>query len=129
MYRVDMDQKRVVTAVTLILTITILGNLFGTTHGLKPEIQHKFREPEKRPPVLVTTFFTLLVASPILLLFTLWSRSVSLKLESLSLGRIIFHALLLLILVSYTNFWLGTNMFDTMRYTGPLMCALFYFYK
>jgi oligosaccharyltransferase complex subunit delta (ribophorin II) len=121
--------RRFLTAVTFLVAIGMVSCLFGSVNGLKPEIQHKFREPEKRPPVVVTTFFTLLVASPVLILFTFWSKSVSLKFESLTLSRIIFHALFFMVLACYTNFWLGTNMFDTMRYTGPLICALFYFYK
>jgi len=119
-------QRRLLLA---ILTTGILFSLFLSTNGLKPEIQHKFREPEKRPPFLVTTFFTLLAASPGLLLFIFWSRTVSLKFEALTLRRIIFHSLFLMVLLSYTKFWLGTNMFDTMRYTAPLTLGLFYVFK
>ena len=115
-----------IASVTLLVTIGILGNLICVADGLRPEIQHKFREPEKRPPILVTTFFTLLVASPAIILFTFWSKTVSLKLETLTLRRIIFHTLFLMVLACYTRFWLGTNMFDTLRITGPLIVALFY---
>uniref|UniRef100_A0A6G1S6S1 Dolichyl-diphosphooligosaccharide--protein glycosyltransferase subunit 2 n=1 Tax=Aceria tosichella TaxID=561515 RepID=A0A6G1S6S1_9ACAR len=124
-----MMNRKYLIAVTLFISIGMIGCLIGGTDGLKPEIQHKFREPEKRPPVVVTTFFTLLVAAPVLILFAFWSKSVSLKFESLTLSRIIFHTLFLMVLACYTKFWLGTNMFDTMRYTGPLICAMFYFYK
>lgn len=106
---------------TMMLTIIV-----ASTDALKPEIKHKFREPEKRPPIIVTMFFTLLVASPALLLFALWSRSVSLKFESMSLKRMISHGLLLAVLVCYIKFWLGTNMFDTLQYSVPLICGLMY---
>lgn len=118
-----------VVIIAIIFTFAIsLADAQQTTQ-LKPEIQHKFREPEKRPPILVTTFFTALVASPALLLFTLWPQTVTLKFETLTIRRAIFHVLFLLVLVCYAKFWLGTNMFDTMRYTAPLICALFYFYQ
>lgn len=116
---------RLLSFVAIISTIGIFCNMIVATNALKPEIQHHFREPEKRPPILVTTFFTILVASPAFILFTLWSRSVSLKFDTLTLRRIIFHILFLMVLVCYARFWLGTNMFDTMRYTAPLMCLLY----
>lgn len=119
-----MDKK--LCKIAIITILGVIGNLIIQVDGLKPEIQHTFREPEKRPPIIVSTFFTLLVASPALLLLTLWSRTVSLKFDTLTLRRIAFHILLLLILVCYTKFWFGTNMFETMRYTAPLLCLLFY---
>lgn len=119
-----MDKRLV--AIAILATIGILSNLFIVANGLKPEIQHKFREPEKRPPILVTTFFTILVASPALLLFTLWSKKVSLKFDTLTFWRVVFHGIFLMVLICYANFWLGTNMFDTLRYTVPLISALFY---
>lgn len=121
-----MDRKLFFITVTAFVTIGILGNSIDNVSGMKPEIQHKFREPEKRPPILVTTFFTLLVACPSIILLTFWSKTVSLKFETLTLRRIIFHTIFLTILVCYTKFWLGTNMFDTMRITGPLIATLFY---
>lgn len=121
-----MDKRFLLTSVAILLTLGLLSNLFATTYGLKPEIQHKFREPEKMPPILVTTFFTLLVASPALILLTFWSKTVSLNLDTLTPKRVVFHITLLMVLACYAKFWLGTNMFDTMRYTAPLICALFY---
>lgn len=120
-----MDRKKLA-IITLSTVAIIYSNVFVGVEGLKPEIQHQFREPEKRPPILVTTFFTALVAAPGLLLFALWSKTVSLKFDTLTFRRIIFHILFLMVLVCYARFWLGTNMFDTMRYTAPLILALFY---
>jgi oligosaccharyltransferase complex subunit delta (ribophorin II) len=34
--------------------------------SVKPEIKHKFREPEVRPPPVVSNTFTLLCIAPIL---------------------------------------------------------------
>lgn len=119
-----MDKK--LCKMAMITILGVIGNFIIQVNGLKPEIQHSFREPEKRPPMIVTTFFTLLVAFPALILLTLWSKTVSLKFDTLTLRRIIFHIILLMILVCYAKFWLGTNMFDTMRYAAPLTCLLFH---
>lgn len=125
-----MDHKSHSRRITiLVISLTLFISLITYAEALKPEIQHKFREPEKRPPIVVTTFFTLLTAAPALILFAFWSKTVSLKLESLSLQRIIFHGLFLMVLLCYTRFWLGTNMFDTMRYAAPLILTLFYVFK
>ncbi|XP_019714949.1 dolichyl-diphosphooligosaccharide--protein glycosyltransferase subunit 2-like [Hippocampus comes] len=42
-----------------------------TLYVPKPEIQHLFREPEKKPPTVVSNAFTALVLSPLLLLLIL----------------------------------------------------------
>lgn len=112
-----------------IFTGLVAFSTFTNVGSLKPEISHKFKEPEKRPPILVTTFFTLLVASPALLMFALWSKSTKLSFETFTFRRSLFHALFLMVLVCYGRFWLGTNMFDTLRYTAPLVCTLFYVLK
>lgn len=125
----ETTNRRLHILVAIFLTVGILGNFIGAVDGLKPEIQHKFREPEKRPPIVVTTFFTLLVASPALILLTFWTKSVSLNFETLSIRRLVFHALFLAILICYTRFWLGSNMFDTMTYVAPLMFLLFNVFK
>ncbi len=45
----------------------------------RPEIRHLFREPEKRPPVVVSDTFTVLVFIPLLLLFILVSIWVEMR--------------------------------------------------
>lgn len=109
--------------IIILLSIT-LTTMSIVAFGLKPEIQHKFKEPDQRPSAAVTTFFILLVASPAFLLFKLWSKSVSMTFEKINLRRIVFHMVLLAILGCYTRFWLGTNMFDTIHYTAPLLVVL-----
>lgn len=118
---------RATSLVAVVFFAIILSALLA--EGLKPEIQHKFREPEIRPPVLVSTFFTILVALPAVILFMLWSKSVNLNFERLTLRRCLFHVIFLNVLGCYAKFWFGTNMFDTMRYTAPLIFALFYVLK
>lgn len=87
-----------------ILTIAITS-LSAVTHGLKPEIKHKFRDPEERPSAIVTTFFIALVASPMTLLFAIWPKSVSFSFDKLTIGRALFHIGFLLILVQIAKFW------------------------
>ena len=43
--------------------------------GPKPEIAHMFREPEKRPPAVVSNAFTILcLAAPFAVLFGAWAK-------------------------------------------------------
>lgn len=119
-----MASKLFITAILAMLVTLVI--ITQNSDAMKPEIKHKFREPEKRPPMIVTMFFTGLVASPALILFALWSKCVTLKFEALSLKRMFSHGLLLAVLVCYTKFWFGTNMFDTLQYSVPLISGLMY---
>lgn len=92
----------------------------------KPEIKHMFREPEKRPPAMVSTVFTLLCLSPILLLLVLWIKlGVNISNFNLSPTTIGFHLGLGSIFVLYTYFWLELNMFETVRYLVVLGIVTF----
>lgn len=79
--------------------------LFVVVNGLKPDIKHKFREPEERPSPAITTFFIGLVASPIIILIKVWSKTVSISPAKLTLGRILFHTVFLLILLQIARWW------------------------
>ncbi|NXS17818.1 RPN2 glycosyltransferase, partial [Mystacornis crossleyi] len=58
----------------------------------KPEIQHLFREPEKRPPTVVSNTFTALVLSPLLLLLILWIKiGANISNFSFAPSTIVFH--------------------------------------
>uniref|UniRef100_A0A672N3B3 Dolichyl-diphosphooligosaccharide--protein glycosyltransferase subunit 2 n=1 Tax=Sinocyclocheilus grahami TaxID=75366 RepID=A0A672N3B3_SINGR len=57
-----------------------------TLYVPKPEIQHLFREPEKKPPTVVSNTFTALVLSPFLLLF-----GANISNFTLSPSTILFH--------------------------------------
>ncbi|XP_078038944.1 oligosaccharide transferase delta subunit [Augochlora pura] len=88
-------------------------NIYAT----KPEIQHMFREPEKRPAAFVSNLFTGLCLAPVLLLFILWAKlGVNISNFPLSLSAVTFHLGLGSIFVLFGIFWLQLNMFVTLRY-------------
>lgn len=83
----------------------------------KPEIKHLFREPERRPPMFVSTFFTGLVAVPFLILLILWAKlGVNISNFPLSLSALGFHLGLGAIFMLFGLFWLELNMFQTLKY-------------
>jgi len=87
----------------------------------KPEIKHLFREPESRPPQTVSSLFTLLVLSPVLLLLALWFKlGANISNFSFSLSAIGFHVGLGAIFLLYVYFWLQLNMFEVVRYLSLL---------
>lgn len=64
----------------------------GPLRQKRPEIHHKFREPEKRPPRFLSDLFTGLCLAPLLILFILWAKlRVNVSNFSLSLSAIGFH--------------------------------------
>lgn len=83
----------------------------------KEEIVHKFRQPEKRPPLVTSQAFTLAALLPLLLLLVAW-RSVGANLNGIKLApkNIIFHLGLTGIFVLYYMFWTKLNMFETVQY-------------
>uniref|UniRef100_A0A4D5R9X7 Dolichyl-diphosphooligosaccharide--protein glycosyltransferase subunit 2 n=1 Tax=Scolopendra viridis TaxID=118503 RepID=A0A4D5R9X7_SCOVI len=87
----------------------------------KHEIQHIFREPEKRPSTVVSNTFTALTVAPLLLLFVLWYKvGVNFYNFHLNLGTIGFHVGLSAIFGLFTVFWLNLNMFTTLKYLALL---------
>ena len=42
--------------------------------GIKPEIKHTFRQPEKRPPAIISNAFTVLCLVPILIMIGCWMK-------------------------------------------------------
>lgn len=92
----------------------------------RPEIHHMFREPEKRPPRLVSDFFTGLCLAPIFILFILWGRiGINTSNFSFSLSALGFHGGLGAIFSLFLCFWLKLDMFQTIKYLIPL--AIFTF--
>ena len=57
-----------------LVCVNVLLNLFFQCPA-HPLLQHTFREPEKRPPVVISTTFTVLALLPLALLFLLVSQS------------------------------------------------------
>ena len=87
------------------------------TSKARPEIRHLFREPEKRPPAVVSNLFTALCIAPLLIMFVGWMIvGVNVSSFSFSLSSIGFHAGLLAIFTLYYYFWLQLNMFTTFKY-------------
>ena len=55
--------------------------------------QHQFREPEKRPPTIISNLFTVLCLVPLLVLFIAWLRlGANMANFPLSLSAVGFHA-------------------------------------
>ena len=85
--------------------------------SVKPEIKHKFREPEVRPPPVVSNTFTLLCIAPILLMFIGWIKiGVNISNMPFSPSSIGFHLGLGAIFGLYYCFWLQLDMFVTLKY-------------
>lgn len=87
----------------------------------RPEINHLFREPEKRPPRFVSDLFTGLCLAPILILFILWGRlGINTSNFGFSLSALGFHGGLGAIFSLFLCFWLKLDMFQTIKYLIPL---------
>ncbi|XP_028404232.1 dolichyl-diphosphooligosaccharide--protein glycosyltransferase subunit 2-like [Dendronephthya gigantea] len=88
----------------------------GSQFKPKPEIQHSFRQPEKRPPKTVSTAFTILVLLPLLVLFVAWMKlGVNLSNFQFSIPAIVFHLGLGAIFLLMYAFWTSLNMFSTLK--------------
>ncbi|XP_012693998.2 dolichyl-diphosphooligosaccharide--protein glycosyltransferase subunit 2 isoform X2 [Clupea harengus] len=83
----------------------------------KPEIQHLFREPEKRPSTVVSNTFTALVLSPLLLLLILWFKlGANFANLSLSPSTVLFHIGHAAMLGLMYVYWTYLDMFQTLKY-------------
>jgi len=82
-----------------------------------PEIKHKFREPEVRPPTIISDTFTLICLAPLALLLILWLR-IGLNFGNIqfSLWALGFHVGLISIFGLYFTFWIRLDMFETLKY-------------
>uniref|UniRef100_A0A3P9PVL9 Dolichyl-diphosphooligosaccharide--protein glycosyltransferase subunit 2 n=1 Tax=Poecilia reticulata TaxID=8081 RepID=A0A3P9PVL9_POERE len=88
-----------------------------TLYVPKPEIQHLFREPEKKPPTVVSNTFTALVLSPLLLLLILWFKlGANISNFSFSPSTILFHLGHAAMLGLMYVYWTNLNMFQTLKY-------------
>lgn len=92
----------------------------------KQQIVHQFRQPEKRPPRLVSDIFTVLCAIPLLVLVALWFKlGINLSNFSFSLSGIGFFLSFGSILGLFGLFWYKLNMFETLRLLIPLAIVTF----
>uniref|UniRef100_A0A6Q2XLE3 Dolichyl-diphosphooligosaccharide--protein glycosyltransferase subunit 2 n=1 Tax=Esox lucius TaxID=8010 RepID=A0A6Q2XLE3_ESOLU len=88
-----------------------------TLYMPKPEIQHLFREPEKKPPTVVSNTFTALVLSPLLLLLILWVKlGANISNFSLTPSSVLFHVGHACMLGLMYVYWSHLNMFQTLQY-------------
>ncbi|KAM6927884.1 dolichyl-diphosphooligosaccharide--protein glycosyltransferase subunit 2 [Xenentodon cancila] len=88
-----------------------------TLYVPKPDIQHLFREPEKKPPNVVSNTFTGLVLSPLLLLLILWFKlGANISNLSFSPSTILFHLGHAAMLGLMYIYWTHLNMFQTLKY-------------
>lgn len=82
----------------------------------QPNIDHMFRVPEKRPAKIVSTIFTALVLSPLLIMVVLWAKiGANLSNFQFSLPTILFHIGLACVFSLYYMFWIKLNMFQTLK--------------
>lgn len=93
----------------------------------QPEIQHLFREPEKRPPNVAADAFSLLCAAPLVILLASWLRiGINYGNFPISLWPLLFHAALTATFALYFVFWLRLNMFVTLKYLGFISVVTFF---
>ncbi|KAM3729081.1 Dolichyl-diphosphooligosaccharide--protein glycosyltransferase subunit [Dirofilaria immitis] len=91
-----------------------------------PEIKHIFREPEKRPPQIVSTVFVFLCAIPLLVLLILWLRiGINFGNIPTSPSVLIFHSGLIGIFGLYFVFWMQLTMFETLKYLSVIGTVTF----
>ncbi|XP_032405361.1 dolichyl-diphosphooligosaccharide--protein glycosyltransferase subunit 2-like, partial [Xiphophorus hellerii] len=90
---------------------------FSLTRVKSFSVQHLFREPEKKPPTVVSNTFTALVLSPLLLLLILWFKlGANISNFSFSPSTILFHLGHAAMLGLMYVYWTNLNMFQTLKY-------------
>lgn len=88
-----------------------------TLYVPKPEIQHLFREPEKKPPTVVSNAFTALILSPLLLLLLLWFKlGANVSNFNCTPSTVMFHVGHAAIMGLMYLYWTHLNMFQTLKY-------------
>ncbi|CAM6034903.1 unnamed protein product [Sphagnum compactum] len=92
----------------------------------KPEIAHIFRQPEKRPPILLSNVFLGLTLLPLIGFFVgLRYLGANIKLFPttglLGVAAFSFHGAIASILLLYFLFWLKLDLFTTLKVLGFLV--------
>jgi len=99
-----------------------------TNYLPRPEIKHLFREPEKRPSVLVSNLFTGLCLLPLAILIVAWFKlGANISNFPVTLSAIGFHIGLGAIFGLFYCYFLTLNMFETLRYLGLIGIPTFLF--
>mmetsp|Transcript_10683 Transcript_10683/g.19347 ORF Transcript_10683/g.19347 Transcript_10683/m.19347 type:complete len:283 (-) Transcript_10683:72-920(-) len=86
----------------------------------RPEINHVFNQPEKRPLSLISLSFAAAVAAPTALFALLSVSSLGLQLHSISTKGMAFHGSIAAILLLLTLFWTSLNLLQTL----PILAVL-----
>jgi oligosaccharyltransferase complex subunit delta (ribophorin II) len=87
----------------------------------KPLIKHTFREPEKRPSVVISQLFAVLAFLPLLALFGVWSQlGINISNFTIDLPTIGFHGGLASIFGLYYCYFAYLNMFQTLKVLAVL---------
>lgn len=96
-------------------------------YGPKPEILHTFRQPEKRPPTIVSDTFTVLVVLPLVLLFILWAAiGVNVSGFEFGVANIAFHSGIgLIVSLMFTVFWKNMDMFLALKCLSGVLALTF----
>ncbi|OQR76838.1 dolichyl-diphosphooligosaccharide--protein glycosyltransferase subunit 2-like [Tropilaelaps mercedesae] len=81
----------------------------------KPDIVHTFRKPEKRPPVFVSNVFCFVILGLFGLMLVLWMR-IGISMSGITPSSLLFQVSLGAILYIEYLFYLGNNMFTTLRF-------------
>jgi len=103
----------------------------SSSHSLlykaKPEIKHLFRQPEKRPPPVISHAFSVLALVPLVILLGLWIKiGVNISAFPFSLSALVFHIGLALIFLLYVCFFIQLDMFQTCKYLTGIGAVTFF---
>ncbi|CAB3408054.1 unnamed protein product [Caenorhabditis bovis] len=91
------------------------------SYDVLPEIVHQFRQPEKRPPAVISDAFTIICLLPLAFLLAVWFKiGINFDNAPASPWVIIFHGGLAGILALYLYFWIKIDMFETLKYLSVL---------
>lgn len=104
------------------------SNAMEKLYEVKPEIVHMFRQPEPRPPAILSQAFTVACILPIVLAFVMWSRlGVNLGNMKLNLKTIVFQLGIAGIFGLYVYGWIHLNMFTIIKYLVAIGSITFVF--
>jgi len=79
-------------------------------------IEHLFRIPDKRPPKVISTAFTVLVLSPLLIMVAMWKQiGANVSNLNITFPTVLFHVGLAGIFGLYYMFWVSLDMFYTLK--------------
>jgi len=97
-------------------------------YDVKPEIQHMFRQPEPRPPAILSQAFTVACILPLVLAFILWGKvGANVGNMKLNLKTIIFQLGVAGIFGLYVYGWVHLNMFTIIKYLVGIGSVTFVF--